>query len=98
MMFHRTENMARETAYAAEGASHVYFIYRDGKDWTLKISQVNVVLGMHLTGAQVAIATLDRKADAVAVAKAFEALGDDYRQSEHRGRTRWSLALQNGLC
>lgn len=82
--------------YVATGAAHRYYIARGDDDrWWLTILRTVVISGVTLADpdARPYSATHDSKALAVATAREFEALGEDYRQSEHGGLARTTAAV-----
>lgn len=78
--------------YYAKGAAHTYLVVRDGKGWYLVISTKRTVAGVEISDREVHATWRGTKAEAVAVAEEFEALGEGYRSSEHGHRERHTEA------
>lgn len=73
--------------YHASGAKHSYLALRDGKRWTLRI------YSLHNLGGPLHQDQHDTMRAALAVARAFEQLGEDYQPWEHGGRNRFTEAV-----
>lgn len=82
--------------YVATGAAHRYYIAR-GEDsrWWLTILRTVTISGVTLADpdARPYNGTHDSKALAVATAREFEALGEDYQQRQHGGMARSTCAV-----
>ena len=85
----------RAFGYRAEGFLHFYYVERTNGGWLLTITRATTVAGVRVTDqeARKEIHLYDHKADAVAVAREFEALGEDYKSENHGHRERFTEAV-----
>ena len=83
--------------YLAHGTGHAYSVRKVGARWKLIIAELAVTAGVaHSIGtATVSADWHDTKALAVATARAFEALGEDYNTAEHGGQRRFTAAVNH---
>lgn len=84
----------RASRYYSKGAAHTYLVVRDGGAWLLNVHRVEMVAGIAISGRHVDTTGHRTKALAVAVARRFEALGEDYRQCDHGYMERVTWAIQ----
>lgn len=78
--------------YYAKGAAHTYRVVRVGKGWELIISTKKTVAGVEISDREVYQTSDETKALCVVFAEEYEALGEDYRSSEHGHRERHTEA------
>jgi hypothetical protein len=83
--------------YTVTVDTKIYDIERSNGYWVLTIWSIREVAGLVIRGADIDGDTYDTKGNAVAVATAYEALGDDYRGSEHGHRARFTTAVLNAF-
>ena len=87
--------------YATTTATRRYDIQRWDGAWLLRIWTVKNIAGLTIADAMVESDTFDTKADtkadAVAVATAYDALTDDYRPCDNGYRTRYTTAIRNAF-
>jgi hypothetical protein len=80
--------------YRADGVAHIYTVAKEDGEWSLTIMVAETVAGVRYgvprNGKR---DTYDTKADAVAVLREFEALGEDYRSADHGHRERYTEAV-----
>lgn len=93
LKFHRTQ----PGAYYADGESRRYTVQRQASGWLLRVYSPRVTAGVINTIGLDPIdhSKDDTKALAVAVADAYEALGDDYLAHEHGHRNRMTTAISD---
>lgn len=73
--------------YHANGVRHSYLVLRNGKNWMLRVYSLRNIGGPLHTDLH------DTMRAAVAVANAFESLGEDYQPWEQGGRNRFTEAV-----
>lgn len=85
----------RTYGYRAAGVSHFYHVEKTDTGWLLSITRAKTVAGIRVTDMDAPKEShlYDRKGDAVAVAREFEALGEDYRSADHGHRERFTEAV-----
>jgi hypothetical protein len=88
-----------------DGETNSYMIERINKEYVLTIyRQDRSVSGLVLLGAQIEDSfgpvkiRCDQRREAVAIARAYEELGDDYRASQHGYASRVSTAIARGYA
>lgn len=83
----------KPTTYDAATDTRVYQIMNVGGAWYLSIWEVREVAGLKLSGKSVAHDVYGTKREAVAVARAYDELGDDYSPAEHGYLERFTKAV-----
>lgn len=81
--------------YFAQDASKHYTVFRDGSFWSLAVKKLVTTAGIqHAVGQNAIVLQMhDTKRFCVAVANAYSALGDNYREHEHGHQSRYTTAL-----